>query len=114
MTELPPQPTGGSSPTNESNNNNSAVMTTRTRNSIIGAVVGVGGTALLAVLFLVARKIRKRKKSSGYDPGLSDFGSGTPPHEKTSGVGNHRPVNPFQSTLENYHNPARVNASSNF
>lgn len=89
-------------------------MTPRTRNSIIGAVVGVGGAALLAVLFLVVRKIRKRNKSNEYDPGLSDFGSGTPPREKTSGVGNNRPVNPFQSTLENYHNPARVNPSSNF
>ncbi|KAI0999037.1 hypothetical protein K3495_g9159 [Podosphaera aphanis] len=92
----------------------SSGMSTKTRNTIIGVVVGVGGTALLAGLSIVAWRIWGRKKDADEDHGLMDFRTGSPGKEKALGAGNVRSANPFQSTLENYHNPTRVNASSNF
>jgi hypothetical protein len=78
-------------------------------------VVGIGGAAIFAGLFVVAWRIWGRKKSNDDDDGLMGFRSGSAGQEKTSNV-SAAGTNPFQSTLENYHNPARgnVNASSNF
>lgn len=90
-------------------------MSAKTKSTVIGVVVGVGGAIVLAGLFVVAWRIWGRKKNEDESDGLMGFRSGSAGHEKpNSGTGN-GPANPFQSTLENYHNPARnVNASSNF
>lgn len=97
-------------------------MTTKTRNTVIGVVVGVGGAVILAGLAVVAWRIWGRKRGEDDDDGLMGFRSGNGGVEKGLGsagqgsgsVGGVQ-SNPFQSTLENYHNPAsKVNASSNF
>jgi hypothetical protein len=79
-------------------------------------VVGVGGAIVLGGLFIVAWRIWGRKKREEEGDGLMGFRTGSAGHEKTSSVSGTAQANPFQSTLENYHNPARnnVNASSNF
>jgi len=87
-------------------------MSSSTKKTIIGVVVGVGGAALLGALFLVAWRVWGRKRT---EPEEHDDLMGTAyGHEKSSSTGGPA-ANPFQSTLESYHNPARgVNASSNF
>jgi hypothetical protein len=93
-------------------------MSSKTKNTVIGVVVGIGGAAILAGLFVVAWRIWGRKKENDDDDGLMGFrtGSAGQGHEKNNSVSAAGQPNPFQSTLENYHNPARqnVNASSNF
>jgi len=91
-------------------------MSHKTKITVIGVVVGVGGAIVLGGLFIVAWRIWGRKKSSDEGDGLMGFQTGSAGHEKTGSVGGTAQANPFQSTLENYHNPARtnVNASSNF
>lgn len=87
-------------------------MSTKTRNTIIGVVVGIGGAILLGGLFIVAWKIWGRNKKEdendglmgGYDPVSAGI-------EKTEGGS---APNPFQSTLEGYHQPGRGNVSANF
>lgn len=81
------------------------------KNTIIGAVVGVGGALLLGALAFVAWRIWGKKKNNGDDDDdlMGNNGRG---HEQTSSVGDN---SPFKSTLDQYHNPAgRVNAASNF
>lgn len=80
-------------------------------------MVGIGGAAILAGLFVVAWRIWGRKKSQDDDDGLMGYrgGSSGKGHEKSNSVSAAGAPNPFQSTLEGYHNPTRnVNASSNF
>jgi hypothetical protein len=92
-------------------------MSTKTRNTVIGVVVGVGGAIILAGLFIVAWRIWGRKKSEDESDGLMGFRTGSAGHEKDGSVGGVAagPSNPFQTTLDQYHNPnGRVNASSNF
>ncbi|KAG9233727.1 hypothetical protein BJ875DRAFT_35224 [Amylocarpus encephaloides] len=90
-------------------------MSDKTRNTIIGVVVGVGGAAIFAGLFLVAWRIWGRKKKTDENDGLMGFG-GASETKPALGSGSTATATPFQSTLETYHNPARgnVNASSNF
>jgi len=95
----------------------SSGMSKKTKTTVIGVVVGVGGAIVLGGLFIVAWRIWGRKKNEEEGDGLMGFRTGSAGHEKTSSVsGATGQANPFQSTLENYHNPARgnVNASSNF
>jgi hypothetical protein len=92
-------------------------MSPKTRNTIIGVVVGIGGAILLVALGFVAFRIWGRRKNSDESDGLMNFGNTG--HEKTGSVSAAGTTgsSPFQSTLESYHNPARngnVNASSNF
>lgn len=91
-------------------------MSKKTQSTVIGVVVGVGGAIVLGALALVAFRIWGRKKHLEESDGLMDYDSGVGTVEKSeprsSGGGNQR--NPFQSTLENYHQPTAVNASSNF
>jgi hypothetical protein len=70
----------------------------------------------LAGLAIVAYRIWGRKKDNDDDDGLMGFRQESAAHEKSgSQNGASSTASPFQSTLENYHNPARqVNASSNF
>ncbi|KAH7383141.1 hypothetical protein BKA64DRAFT_712977 [Cadophora sp. MPI-SDFR-AT-0126] len=102
---------------NKDGGSSSSGMSSKTRNTIIGVVVGIGGAALLAGLGVVAFRIWGRRKNSDESDGLMSFGH--PGHEKSGSVSaaGTTGTSPFQSTLENYHNPARtgnVNASSNF
>merc|ERR1711939_657200 len=102
---------------NEDGSSSSSGMSSKTRNTIIGVVVGIGGAALLAGLGVVAYRIWGRRKNSDESDGLMSFGNTG--HEKTGSVSaaGTTSTSPFQSTLENYHAPARngnVNASSNF
>ncbi|PMD32270.1 hypothetical protein L207DRAFT_518682 [Hyaloscypha variabilis F] len=93
----------------------SSTMSPKTKTTVIGVVVGVGGTIVLAGLFVVAWRIWGRKKNEDESDGLMGFRSGSTGHEKSGSVSGGGAPNPFQSTLENYHNPSRnVNASSNF
>jgi len=90
-------------------------MSAKTKTTVIGVVVGVGGAIVLAGLFVVAWRIWGRKKNEDEGDGLMGFRSGSAGHEKSNSVSGSGAPNPFQSTLENYHNPSRnVNASSNF
>ncbi|KAL6854011.1 hypothetical protein J3F83DRAFT_755587 [Trichoderma novae-zelandiae] len=89
-------------------------MSTKTRNTIIGVVVGVGGAAILGALILVAFRVWGRKRHAEEADGLmaynSDLVAGAEKTPRGSSSAGQR--NPFQSTLENYHQP--VNASANF
>lgn len=96
-------------------------MPPKTRNTIIGVVVGIGGAILLGAVGMVAYRIWGRRRHSEENDGLMsyDMGSSAGGYEKhepshsLTGSGSQR--TPFQSTLENYHQPAsNVNASSNF
>jgi len=90
-------------------------MTDTTRNTIIGVVVGVGGAIILAVIALVAWRIWGRKKRVEENDGMMNYGGGySAPAEKVEPVGSTTGRTPFQSTLESYHAPTQVNASSNF
>lgn len=91
-------------------------MSTKDRNTIIGVVVGVGGAIALGALGLVAWRIWGRRKNSDENDGLMEYDMAATGMEKpepgvSAGPG---PRSPFQSTLENYHQPTQVNASSNF
>ena len=91
-------------------------MSDTTRNTIIGVVVGVGGAIILAVIALVAWRIWGRKKRvEDNDDGMVSYGGGySAPAEKVEPTGSASGRTPFQSTLESYHAPTQVNASSNF
>jgi len=89
-------------------------MSTKTKNTIIGVVVGIGGAAVLGGLLIVAWRIWGRKKNEEESDGLMGYNEGAAAHEKVGSVGAAGTSNPFQSTLETYHKPANVNASSNF
>jgi len=87
-------------------------MSTKTKNTVIGVVVGIGGAIMLGGLGIMAWKIWGRKKNEDDGEDMMGFRSGSRGQEKVDGT---PAANPFQSTLESYHNPTRqVNASSNF
>lgn len=101
------------------NSNGSSGMSTQTRNTIIGVVVGVGGAIVLAVAGLFAWRIWGRKKANEENDGLMSYNNGAEGKSEVGGLnagstatGGGR--SPFQSTLESYHAPSNVNASSNF
>lgn len=92
-------------------------MSSKTKTTIIGVVCGIAGAIILAGLGFVAFRIWGKKKQTEEADGLMSYGPATSsgPEKLGSSNGSGAPPNPFQSTLENYHNPARnVNASSNF
>jgi len=92
-------------------------MSDSTKKTVIGVVVGVGGAIILAGLGIVAYRIWGRKKNEDESDGLMGFRTGSAGHEKTGSLSSPGvpPANPFQTTLDQYHNPNRhVNASSNF
>jgi hypothetical protein len=98
---------------NQENDKSGGGMSSKTRGTVIGVVVGIGGAALLGGLAIVAWRIWGRKKSADegddFEYGKSEVGTANSGNSSAGGSSN-----PFQSTLENYHNPAKVNASSNF
>ncbi|KAL7962566.1 hypothetical protein V8C34DRAFT_269155 [Trichoderma compactum] len=88
-------------------------MSVQTRNTIIGACVGIGGAIILGTLILFAFRVWGRKKHAEEADGLMAYNADIVAAEKSprgSSSGGQR--NLFQSTLENYHQP--VNASANF
>jgi hypothetical protein len=90
-------------------------MSAKTKSTVVGVVVGIGGAIVLAGLAIVAFRIWGRRKNEDDSDGLMGFRSGSAGHEKSNSSSGNGAANPFQSTLENYHNPARnVIASSNF
>lgn len=110
-------PTPGLSEAN--NNNGSSGMPDQTRKTIIGVVVGVGGAIVLAVAGLFAWRIWGRKKASEENDGLMSYNNGAEGKSEVGGLNAGSTVagsarSPFQSTLESYHAPSNVNASSNF
>lgn len=122
LTTTTPDPHSG-----DENGGGGGGMSANTRNIVIGVVVGVGGAILLGALGVVAWRIRNRKKAAeendglmgDYNAGYSQMDKSEPPSSaagtnlSSTGAGAGR--SPFQSTLENYHQPTQpVNASSNF
>ncbi|KAK1985899.1 hypothetical protein LZ30DRAFT_778727 [Colletotrichum cereale] len=101
---------------NEANSGDSSSgMSTQTRNTVIGVVVGVGGAIVLGALGFVAWRIWGKKKLAEENDGLMEYNNqygNEPKAEIGSAQGAGR--TPFQSTLESYHAPNQVNASSNF
>jgi hypothetical protein len=80
-------------------------------------VVGVGGAIVLGALAFVAWRIWGRKKPADENDGLMNYNTGYAPMDKSEAASSAGPAparNPFQSTLETYHAPTQVNASSNF
>ncbi|KAF9871547.1 putative cell wall protein [Colletotrichum karsti] len=95
----------------------SSGMSTQTRNTVIGVVVGVGGAIVLGALGFVAWRIWGKKKQAEENDGLMEYNNQYGNEAKVEGgaggsAGTGR--TPFQSTLESYHAPSQVNASSNF
>ncbi|OBT65359.1 hypothetical protein VE03_06094 [Pseudogymnoascus sp. 23342-1-I1] len=103
-------PTNTASPIDDTPETDSG-MSTKTRNTIIGVVVGIGGAIFLALVFIVFWKFWGRRRSARRaqeDDALMMTSPGEKPDTASTS-------NPFQSTLESYHAPQRpVNASSNF
>lgn len=107
-------------PSNQSGKDSgSSGMSKGTKKTVIGVVVGIGGAIVLGALGLVGYRIWGRRRHNEEHDGLMDYNMGTggvEKHEPSGSIGGsqqHQP-SPFQSTLENYHQPGQVNASSNF
>lgn len=100
----------------------SSGMTKETRNVVIGVVVGVGGAIVLGALGFVAWRIWGRKKQAEEQDNLMAYGGvadkseagNSPSGTMGTAGGGGAARNPFQQTLETYHAPTQVNASSNF
>ena len=91
-------------------------MSTKTRNTVIGVVVGIGGAIVIGALAVVAWRVWGRKKQHEENDGLMAYdmsSAGVEKSERGSSAGGPAST-PFQSTLDNYHQPGHVNASSNF
>lgn len=92
-------------------------MSKETRNVVIGVVVGVGGAIIIGVLAFVLLRIRNRKRAAEAPDSyatMQPMDKPDSPHAPSGGHMGTGPRNPFQSTLETYHAPTHVNASSNF
>ncbi|KAM0280654.1 hypothetical protein ACHAQH_003962 [Verticillium albo-atrum] len=108
----------------DNNGDSGGGMPTKTRNIVIGVVVGVGGAIILGALAFVGFRIYNRKKRHEENDGLMDYntaGTSAFPSEPksdamsgTTAANNNNNRSPFQTNLESYHQPTQVNASSNF
>lgn len=89
-------------------------LSSETKNTIIGAVVGVGGAMLLGGLGMVLWRLRKSQINSVVNGDLgrhegSPLSAGQDMHSASP------EASPFQAALDQYHKqPGSVNASSNF
>jgi len=70
--------------------------------------VGIGGAILLGALGFVAWRIWGKKKGGDDEDDIYD------PNENKERPSGSTADTPFRSTLDQYHNPAPVNPSSNF
>ncbi|OAX77840.1 hypothetical protein ACJ72_07857 [Emergomyces africanus] len=93
----------------------SSGLSDSSKKTIIGVVVGVGGAVILGGLAFVAWRLRRKRNARGLgdDDDLMNAGTavGSSTHE-TSTMGTTH--SPFKTTLDQYHHPGGVNASSNF
>lgn len=96
---------------NSQSNNNGGGGLSSTNKSIIGGVVGgVGGAILLGGIALVCWRMWGKKKRVSEDDADLMAGTGSALGDKS-----HSSASPFQSNLEQYHNPGgRPNAAANF
>ncbi|KAI8207127.1 hypothetical protein K4K54_002661 [Colletotrichum sp. SAR 10_86] len=102
---------------NESTSGSSSSgMSSQTRNTVIGVVVGVGGAIVLGALGFVAWRIWGKKKQAEENDGLMEYNNqyGNEAKVEVGSAQGSTGRTPFQSTLESYHAPSQVNASSNF
>ena len=85
-----------------------------TNKKVVGGVIGgIGGAILLGGLAIVAWRIWGRKKRVSEDDDDLMAGTGSALGDKPNSAGNNHA--PFQSNLEQYHNPGgRPNAAANF
>lgn len=91
----------------------SSGLSDKTRNTIIGVVVGVGGAIILGGLAVVIYRLR-RNRNRGQDDhdDLMHAGAAVGAHSHENSTAS---TSPFKSTLDQYHSPGgRVNPSSNF
>lgn len=121
----PSAPTNsGSSSTPDGNSSSPPGMSDTTKKTIIGVVVGIGGAIVLGALAVVAWRVWGRRKQTEESDGLMDYdrstGGGFEKQDLSyAGAGQqvsqqHQHQTPFKSTLEDYHKPGQVTASSNF
>ena len=100
-------------PTSQENSGDSGSGLSQTNKNIIGGVVGgVGGALLLGGIALVFWRMKKRQhKVSADDDDLMANTGAALGDKPSNGSGS----SPFQSNLEQYHNPGgRPNAAANF
>jgi hypothetical protein len=108
-------PSSTSSASLSSSDSKSSGMSSKTKNTVIGVVVGIGGAIVLAGLFIVAWRIWGRRKNEDESDGLMGYREGASAHEKLGSAPSTAVQNPFQTTLDQYHNQSRVaDVSSNF
>lgn len=99
---------------NQGQNNGSEGLKPATRNTIIGAVLGVGGALLVGGLVIFAWRLRKRRVNPVDEDDLmrrdgSPLAAGR--DKRTASP----EESPFKATLDQYHKPpGAVNTSSNF
>ncbi|ORY09396.1 hypothetical protein BCR34DRAFT_625806 [Clohesyomyces aquaticus] len=94
-------------PQSGDNNGGGGGLTDSNKKIIGGVVGGVGGAILLGGLAIVAWRLRSKRRVSEDD---ADLMAGT-----GSALGDKPAPQPFQSNLEQYHNPGgRPNAAANF
>lgn len=91
------------------NNGGSSGLSESSKKIIGGVVGGVGGALLLGALAFTAWRIWGKKKNL-HDDDLYD------PNAQQEKLSTSTDTNqtPFQSTLNQYHNPGPVNTASNF
>jgi len=100
-------------PTSQSNNGGNDGGLSDSNKKVIGGVVGgVGGALLLGGIALVFWRMKKRQHKVTADDDDLNLNTGAALGDKShNGTG----ASPFQSNLEQYHNPGgRPNAAANF
>jgi len=94
---------------NGSGGSGSSGLSESAKKTIGGVVGGVGGAILLGGIAIVFWRLRSKKRHAADED--DDIMSGT-----TDSYGEHKRqgAQPFQSTLDQYHAPGKVNAAANF
>jgi hypothetical protein len=100
------------SPETQSNDDKSGSLSDSNKKVIGGVVGGVGGALLLGGIALVFWRMKKRQNKVTADDDDLNLNTGAALGDKPqNGTG----ASPFQSNLEQYHNPGgRPNAAANF
>ncbi|KAH8730116.1 hypothetical protein GQ44DRAFT_736921 [Phaeosphaeriaceae sp. PMI808] len=98
-------------PTSRANDGDNGGLSDDNKKVIGGVVGGVGGALLLGGIALVFWRMKKRQSKVTVDDDDLTLNTGAALGDKTNGTG----ASPFQSNLEQYHNPGgRPNAAANF
>lgn len=115
VTQAAPTSTSSASGSTQSNSSSSSTTSTNKGPLIGGIVGGVGGAILIGGLIAVAWRIwGKNRHTNEEDDNLMDDTYGTSEVKGNAAGTAGATANPFQSNLEQYHNPGRVNQSANF